>query len=395
MARQIKGTRIRNGRRQIYVFLERTVNGKKKRFWKTEYTDLGSSKEIEVRRIILRSELRKELKEKFSPERRSLAIDKNVILAVYLEKWLLEVCEPRLAYRTFEDYKSHIKKYLVPFLTETEPDLRLKDLSPLKLHDLFSFMRSAGKSYAVQKMKQVLSSACSNAVNWELLEYNPVRKAKIEILEPAQRKILSPLDAQKFLSVCDDLIIETYLLTGLRPSELAALRWKDIDLKNNKISVVQSLVRKRGGGFEFKQPKTKRSIRKIAVSVHLAEKLKLHKKAQINLINYRKKKNYLFENLDLVFCSRYGSPLHINNLNKRNLKRILSAAGLSEQISLYSLRHSIASLLLADGANVKDVQELLGHSSPSFTLNKYIHSMPDSQSELANRFQKIVGESAD
>ena len=295
MARQIKGTRIRTGRRQIYVFLERTVNGKKKRFWKTEYTDLGSSKEIEVRRIILRSELRKELKEKFSPERRSLAIDKNVILAVYLEKWLLEVCEPRLAYRTFEDYKSHIKKYLVPFLTETEPDLRLKDLSPLKLHDLFSFMRSAGKSYAVQKMKQVLSSACSNAVNWELLEYNPVRKAKIEILEPAQRKILSPLDAQKFLSVCDDLIIETYLLTGLRPSELAALRWKDIDLKNNKISVVQSLVRKRGGGFEFKQPKTKRSIRKIAVSVHLAEKLKLHKKAQINLINYRKKKNYLLK----------------------------------------------------------------------------------------------------
>lgn len=392
MARKIKGTRFRHGRREIWIFIERKVFGKTKRFWKTEITNLTSSKEIEKRRMSLRSQLQREIKEKLSPKPKAAKIDKNSTLAGYLDKWLREVCEPHLARRTLEDYKYYIKNFLVPFLKATDPFLLLTDLSPLVLHDLFIFMQNQGKHYAVQKMKQILSSACANAVRWELLTFNPAAFARIDVPEQRPRKILSEHDARIFLEFCDNLSVEMCLLTGMRPSECVALRWQDVDFRKNEIRVNQSLVRKRGGSFEFKKPKSKKSIRTISISDKLIQKLNAHRKTQNDMIADRKSKNLSFENLDLVFCSRFGTPLHIHNLNERELKRILKLAGISEDYSLYSLRHSIASLLLADGANIKDVQELLGHATAAFTLNRYIHSIPNARAELTKRFSRIIDE---
>lgn len=390
MARKITGTRIlKNGSRQIYVFTERrTRNGRLERKSKTEITTLSKSADIEARRREMREELLAELQ-----AGKNDAAAKDLLLIEYLDKWLAEVCAGKLAVRTLSDYKYHIKNFLVPFLNEKNPDLLLKDLSPVILHDLFIFMKKCGKNYAARKMKQVLSSACSNAVRWGLLRANPVSSLRVELPPKKEKKILSPLEAARFLAACAYLPIEVYLRTGLRPSELVALRWSDIDFAQNRIFIRQSLVRPAGGGFAFKEPKSSKSIRKISITENLAEKLRQHEKEQIKLINYRKRKNYKFENYGLVFCSRFGSPLHIHNLNLRDLKGILKKANLPLDISLYSLRHSIASILLAGNANLKDVQELLGHSNPTVTLNNYIHSMPDAQVELTNRFTRIIDES--
>jgi integrase len=389
MARKITGTRLmKNGTRQIYVFIERRKrNGKTERVSKTEITTLTRASDIEARRKEMRSELLAEI----AAAKNKLAAQ-ELLLIEYLDKWLAEICTGKLAVRTLSDYKYHIKHYLAPYLNKNNPDLLLKDVSPMLLHDLFVWMKKRGKNYAVSKMKQILSAACTNAVLWGILKYNPVAGVRIELPEKKVRKILSPDDARRFLRFCDSLPLELCLMTGLRPSELVALSWTDIDFQTNKIRVAQSLVRTDGGGYQFKQPKSKNSIRAISISETLAEKLKLHKKKQLNLIAYRKEKNYLFENLGLVFCSRFGTPLHIHNLNTRELKKILELAGLPSDISLYSLRHSMCSLLLGSGANLKDVSERMGHADVRITLKTYTHSLPEADKKLTDLFSRIIDE---
>lgn len=386
--RKIKGTTVLpDGTRKIYVFIEKRVGGKRRRFYKTEITDLTRAKDIEDRRC----EMRIELKKRLSPKPK--VIDSSILFSAYMDKWLLEVCKPRLAPRTFEDYSKYIVDFLVPFLNE-HGNFPLKDLTPVRIHDLFVWLKSKDKAWALDKMKRILSSAANNAVRWQLLPSNPVSLIKIERKEPEPKKILSPEDARKFLKKCAEseygLALRLMLLTGLRPSEAVALRWKDIDLKNNVLSVRQSVTRTNGGGFVFKEPKSKKSIRKITLPETLIQRLQKHKKEQNKMIRYRKKKNYRFTDYDLIFATRFGTPVSANNLNKRDLKKILKKAKLDESLSLYCLRHSIASLLLADGANVKDVQELLGHATPSFTMNRYVHSIPDAKAKLASRFSKII-----
>ncbi len=94
--------------------------------------------------------------------------------------------------------------------------------------------------------------------------------------------------------------------------------------------------------------------------------------------------------LDLVFPTEQGTPHRRENLNKRHLKPILRAAGLSEEITLYALRHSCATLLMAEGVNPKVVAERLGHANVSLTLNTYSHVTPTMQAQASDALNRTL-----
>jgi len=98
-----------------------------------------------------------------------------------------------------------------------------------------------------------------------------------------------------------------------------------------------------------------------------------------------------YANLDLVFASDLGSPIHYRNLTQRHYEKILQAAGLGDQgFVLYSLRHTCATLLLAGGENPKVVSERLGHSSVKTTLDTYSHVLPDMQKSASDRLEALL-----
>lgn len=387
--RKIPGTKIlKNGKRKIEVYVEKKVGGKRRRFYATEITKLNTLKAIAARR----REMLDNLKASLEPNRQTINPEAFTFVDL-LDKWMAETCRPKLAVRTYQDYEKYIKDFIVPFLNE-RGNFLLSEFSPVHVHDLFEFLKRKNKGWAIDKMHRMLSSASNWAFRLGLIDQNPVARIKKETSEKREPRILSANQIARLLANCSaadhGLAVELTLLTGMRPSETIAVRWSDISFAEKILFVRQSVTHPKGGGFVFKQTKSRKSKRKISLSFDLIEKLRQHKADQSKWIADRIKRKLKFTDYDLVFPTRFGSPLRSTNLNGRDLKKILRKAGLPETFSLYSLRHSIASLLLSDGASVKDISEMLGHSSAAFTLDRYIHSIPDANKQLASRYSKIL-----
>jgi integrase len=120
----------------------------------------------------------------------------------------------------------------------------------------------------------------------------------------------------------------------MRPEEYLAVRWSDIDFSREIVKVQRALVWSKGGGFTFGEPKTKKSRWSIPLPKSIIAKLKTHRKKQLE---HRFGIGQAYHNLDLVFASEIGNPLHYRNLTQRHYEKILEKAGLQEEgFVLYS-----------------------------------------------------------
>lgn len=158
----------------------------------------------------------------------------------------------------------------------------------------------------------------------------------------------------------------------MRLGELFALQWSDIDWNSETIRVRKSVWRDK-----FQEPKSKSSIRAIGMSPTLVSILRDHMKTS--------KPN----ELDLVFCSEKGSFLDASNLRKRVFEPALKNAGL-RRIRIHDLRHTYASILINQGENLKYIQNQLGHSSITTTVDRYGHLMPDAHKDASARLDQSI-----
>jgi|SRR5262245_26722095 len=179
------------------------------------------------------------------------------------------------------------------------------------------------------------------------------------------------------------------LATGMRPEEYMALQWKDVDLKQGTAIVRRVLIRTKGGGWYFNEPKTPKSRRTITLPPSLVRELIEHRRAQNEA---RLKAGEHWQNYDLVFCTEAGTPLQINNFTARHFKPALVRAKLEASIRLYDLRHTHATLLLLAGEHPKVVSERLGHSSVTLTLDTYSHVLPNMQMSASEKLEKLLFE---
>ena len=173
----------------------------------------------------------------------------------------------------------------------------------------------------------------------------------------------------------------------MRRSELLALRWQDVDLILLQVSVNRTLHQIKGGRTIFRQPKTEKSRRLIALTPSTARLLKKHLYSQNMLresLGYHR-----FTETDLVFCQYDGSPFLPNTIT-HNWIKLVRRAGLSG-IRLHDARHTHATIMLKQGIHPKIVQERLGHSSIQITLDTYSHVAPGLQRAAANKFDELFG----
>lgn len=236
----------------------------------------------------------------------------------------------------------------------------------MDIQNVITDMSARGLSpKTIKYAHMVLQKALKEAViPFQLLTSNPARELKLPKQTKREMKALSPRAAQAFLRQCRNsehgLLFEFALITGMRPEEYLALQWGDLELKKATATIQRVLVRNRkGGGWTFQPPKTPRSRRTIPFPAYIARQLKSHKRAQNEA---RLKLGSEWQNNALVFASECGSPISLRNLQRRHFKPILKKAGL-ENIRMYDLRHSCATLLLAANENPKVVSERLGHAS--------------------------------
>jgi integrase len=173
------------------------------------------------------------------------------------------------------------------------------------------------------------------------------------------------------------------LFTGMRRSELLALRWQDVDFILSQVSISRSLHHLRGGSIVFRSPKTDKGRRTIALPPSAFLLLKEHRGKQVK---ERAMLGLQLTDDALVFSHPDGKPLLPDTVTHAWIK-LVRRTGLRE-IRLHDARHSHASLMLKQGIHPKIVQERLGHSGIAITLDTYSHVAPGLQQAAAERFDE-------
>ena len=173
--------------------------------------------------------------------------------------------------------------------------------------------------------------------------------------------------------------------TGMREGEILALHWSEVDLKEGYLKVTQSLQAVKNMGLVVSEPKSEKSRRMLVLPAFVVDALKRHKSKQAGL-----KKSDKWHEEGLVFTTHNGTPISPRNL-VRHFKKKAEEAGLPE-IRFHDLRHTAASLLLEKNVHPKVVQEMLGHSQITLTLDTYSHVIPTMQKEAARTMDDLVGQ---
>lgn len=306
----------------------------------------------------------------------------------YLDQWIESAAKVRVRPRTLQGYEELLDRYIRPSLG----NCRLAKLTPLEIQRTYARLLEQGLSpKTVRHAHGVLRAALNQAIKWRLLVANPALAVELPKLRKKEMAALSPAQAVCFLRhAADDRLGALFALaltTGMRPGEYLGLQWSDVDLKKGVVVVRRTLVPSPDGGWDFAEPKTAQSARTIPIPKSVSLALVEHRNAQ----NEEKRKaNDKYEDHDLVFAGPKGHAIQLRNLVNRHLKPILEAAKLPKTFRLYDLRHSCATLLLAQGEHPKVVSERLGHASVTLTLDTYSHVLPTMQQQAAERLEKVL-----
>jgi len=306
-------------------------------------------------------------------------------LKVYLERWLEQVCKLTMRPNTYNQYRSIVRRHLVPALGS----IKLEKLTPERIQSFCAQKQDEGLSAkTVVIIHGVLSSALDNAFKWGLIPRNVARLVSLPRIERYEAQTLTVGQALKLLGVARGSRIEALLLvaltTGMRRGELLALRWEDIDLEASILHVRRTVNPITGLGYKEGEPKSKAGRRKIVLSEVTIEALKEHRQGQEQV---RARVGARWQEHGIVFCNKYGgffNPTTVLNA----FKKLLRDAGLPD-IRIHDLRHSAATILAAARVDLKTIQERLGHSSIAITADIYSHVSADMQQEAAGKIDSL------
>lgn len=315
-----------------------------------------------------------------------IACSSTETLNAFFDTWL-EVVQPRLGDRTFQDYRDLLRRYI----REPLGNLNLQDLKAMHLQAVYSKMQQKMKlaPRTIRYTNTVVKSALKYALNQDLILKNPASIVELPKMKTKEMMVLTKEEIGQFLMASAreriGSLFSFLLATGCRPNEAIGLKWADVSFDKGTVEIKRTLVwNRKGGGWKFGRPKTKKSSRLIPLPYSLVLELNRHR---IEQHQERLKLGPDWEDLDLIFPSEVGTPLTMSRIT-RVFKRIKSSAGIKKEISVYGLRHTSATMLLLANVNPKVVSERLGHSTVTLTLDTYSHVLPTMQENAS----KLLGE---
>lgn len=235
----------------------------------------------------------------------------------------------------------------------------------------------------------VLHAALQDALRWGLVARNVSTLIKAPRRSTGEMKFLGPEAARKLLDAVKgepmEALFTVALTCGLREGEMQALRWSEVELGKQRLRVTATLAGVREGVPVFGEPKTKHARRTVWLSGIATEALERH---QIEQEYRRGLAGPAWVENGLVFPNEVGAPLWRSQIRRQWL-RVLSKADLPP-IRVHDLRHSAASILLAEGVPVKVVSEMLGHSDVTTTLRIYAHVIEGAQEQAAGAIDRLL-----
>jgi integrase len=325
--------------------------------------------------------------------------DERLTVAQWLKTWLENVRPPATAPKTWVVYEYFVRLHLLPGLGH----MRLQKLQPQDVRRFLGERLDSGlSSRTVRHLRATLRAALNQAMNDDLIQRNVAAKVKPPEMQPRTLDVYTPEEARALLAAARghrlEALFTTALSLGLRMGECLGLHWSDIDFSRRLLTVRHNLQRvkrvRRGDVVKDGEAKTERllgqpkgkKIKSLRLPLALVEALERHRAAQ-------REERLLAGSAwsgtgEYVFTSRVGTALEQRRV-QRVFVELAAAAGL-RRIRFHSLRHSAASMLIAQGVHPKAIQELLRHSSIQLTMDTYGHLFDEVQRETADKMDAIL-----
>ena len=341
--------------------------GKRKTKWiSTGLTVKGNKKRAEA--ILM------DARRNFNPEEPKV-MNGDILFADYMEKWL-DIIKSSVAVPTFASYSTTVKKIVAPYFREKEVTLKnltAKDIQEFYLSELERVSPSSVIHYHAN-----IHKALKYAVKIDLIDVNPADKVERPKKDRYVGSFYDADEVNALFEVAKGTKLELPILFGafygLRRSEAIGLKWDAIDFDQNTITIRHTVTSCDLDGKRIlvaaDTTKTKSSMRTLPLVPFMRERLLALREEQKE--NRRLcGRSYIKDYVDYVCVNEIGDLIKPHYVTE-SFPKLLKANGL-RPVRYHDLRHSCASLLLANGVPMKQIQEWLGHSDFSTTANIYAH----------------------
>ena len=376
---------------------ERKPNGRYKQKWiDLETTDRKVAKEKA-----------KEIKAELAKKGRYEPPSKDTF-SEWLDFWLEEIKRPDIKPTTYDDYEFIIRIHIKPILGH----IPLKKLTPEILQEFYNTKRKEKRlsnkfdengnrlpsdkplsTRTIQKIQMIIRASLQKALAMRKIPENPDTFIdRIPYKQPKAKYLNGKQITELLEKIENDMWYDAYLTvlgSGVRLGELAALRWDDVDFDGMRLKIDESAVTVKTHSEEgkrqqviFQDPKSETSKRIIPVPFDVTDALKKRMaclKEELLRMGKKLKKD------DFVFMWPDGRPVRPEYLSHHFIK-LANRYGF-QGITLHKLRHSYASMLLANGEDLKVIQENLGHSSIDVTADIYAHVVDKLKEKAAKKIE--------
>ena len=375
----------------FYVVLNyRDENGKRKTPWiSTNLPVKGNKKRAEnfmmdVRRNFVPPNVQR-------IEEREAMQKGDIFFTDFLLKWL-RVAKSTVKLTTYASYEMMATRIIIPYFETL--NIKLKELTTEDIQEFYSAQLERVSANTVIHYHAVIHRALKYAVKIKTIQSNPA----VNVERPRKEKFIGSFYDKKEVNTLFDIIqgnplevaIKLAAFYGLRREEIIGLKWTAIDFENNTLTIQHTVTECNLDGKHIEvasdTAKTDSSLRTMPLVTNFREMLLAKKEKQEH---YRKLcgRSYCKEYLDYIFVNEMGERWKPRYLSD-GFKRILEQNGL-RRIRFHDLRHTCASLLLANNVPMKKIQEWLGHSDFSTTANIYAHL--DFQSKISSAEAMLTG----
>lgn len=309
----------------------------------------------------------------------------KISTAQFLNDWVAALPLTDIKPSTRASYEMNMRRHIIPAVGSVP----LQQLTTARVNKLYTDMLAGGLSQqSVRYAAMILRRALAKAIATGQLTRNPADAAERPKRVKSTMHTWRADELRGFLErISGEPMYPAILLsatTGARRGEVLGVRWRDLDLDARRMSIAQTLIAI-GYHTEFSTPKTTGSKRLIDLDDVTVAALRRHRTQQLEA---RLAMGAGYTDLDLVFARPDGSPVHPERLT-RTFGRLAKAAAMPV-IRLHDLRHTWATLALQNGVHAKVVQERLGHSQISTTLDTYSHTVPAMQADAADTVARAI-----
>ena len=296
------------------------------------------------------------------------------LVAHYRLKELSGDSNGRKAFSTRDGYECYLDNWILP----RWQNHKLNQVKPVAVEAWLDSIKRARGTRA--KIRNIMSAVFNHAMRYEWLDANPIKLVRQSAKRERTPDVLELSELQLLLSNLDVRERTLVLLdaaTGLRVSELLALRWEDVNFKTLELSVTRSIWHQVVGNC-----KTEASAKPVPLDNYMAE----------DLLEWRRTSPYPMPH-DWVFASptmKGKQPYWPDNLMKRYIRPVAEKAGIQKRVGWHTFRHSFGTLLKANGEDIKTVQELLRHANSRITLEVYTQAVTSNKRAAQSKVVKMM-----